>query len=49
MFYLWILSVNFVKLDVVAGEEGEEDVLHTVVVLLVDVLVADLRIDMLKS
>ena len=41
MLHLRILSVNLVELDVVAGEEGEEDVLHPVVVLLVDVLVAE--------
>ena len=41
MLHLRILSVNLVELDVVAGEEGEEDVLHPVVVLLVNVLVAE--------
>ena len=39
--HLRIFGVNLVELDVVAGEEGEEDVLHLVVVLLVDVLVAE--------
>ena len=46
---LRVLGVDLVELDIIAGEEGEEDVLHTVVVLLVDVLVADLRIYMLMS
>ena len=41
MLHLRIFSVNLVELDVVAGEEGEEDVLHPVVVLLVNVLVAE--------
>ena len=41
ILHLGILGVNLVELDVVAGEEGEEDVLHLVVVLLVDVLVAE--------
>ena len=41
ILYLRILGVNLVELHVVAGEEGEEDVLHPVVVLLVDILVAE--------
>ena len=46
---LRVFGVDLVELDIVAGEEGEEDVLHAVVVLLVDVLVADLRKYMFKS
>ena len=48
ILHLGILGVNLVKLDVVAGEEGEEDVLHLVVVLLVDVLVAEQEHEAIK-
>ena len=48
ILHLGILGVNLVELDVVAGEEGEEDVLHPVVVLLVNVLVAEEEHEVIK-